>query len=126
LRERERLLRTLLPWPHPNFGLDPQWARLYPYWQTLALGAEGKLTLRVVNSAPAAVSVQAALDLPVGWKPGGRVAGVVARASEGALPLRVRVPRDAQPGRHVLAARVSLDGRDLGAWAEALVDLRSG
>jgi hypothetical protein len=37
LSERERAYGAVLPWEHPNFGLDPDWARCYPYEQTARL-----------------------------------------------------------------------------------------
>lgn len=35
LIERQTLLEELFPWDNPNFGIDEQWARVYPYSQVI-------------------------------------------------------------------------------------------
>jgi hypothetical protein len=43
-KKREPVLRDLFPWDDPNYGLDEQWARFYPYKLRAAAGwtAPGK------------------------------------------------------------------------------------
>jgi glyoxylase-like metal-dependent hydrolase (beta-lactamase superfamily II) len=124
LRERERLLSTFLPWDHPNFGLDPYWARCHPYQHSVSAGRGSALTLQVTNHGASPLAVEAALIVPAGWPAGATVHGEVAPGHEGALTCPFTVPPESASGRYVLSVRLRVDGRDLGAWTEALVDVR--
>ena len=33
LVERNEILKDLIAWHNPNYGIDEQWARFYPYGQ---------------------------------------------------------------------------------------------
>lgn len=123
LRERERLLQRLLPWEHPNFGLDPQWSRAYPYRQTLAAGANGTLTLQFSNYATSTLHVHCVLTSPAGWTVQQPTAEQIAPGTDGALVASFVVPPDTAAGRYILTADVSVNGRAFGAWVDALVDI---
>lgn len=123
LRERERLLQRLLPWEHPNFGLDPQWARAYPYHQTLAAGSRGELRLQFSNYGASPLHVEATLAVPTGWTVQQPVAGPIAPGIDGALVAGFAAPMDTPTGRSILTATVTVNGHALGAWVEALVDI---
>ncbi|HEV7216867.1 MAG TPA: MBL fold metallo-hydrolase, partial [Chloroflexota bacterium] len=123
LHERQRLLERLLPWEHPNFGLDPGWARAYPYRQTLAAESRGEITLQFSNYADSALHVGSVWTVPAGWTVRQPAAGQIAPATDGTLVAGFVVPPDTPAGRYILTADVSVNGRTLGAWVEALVDI---
>jgi glyoxylase-like metal-dependent hydrolase (beta-lactamase superfamily II) len=126
LRERERLLQRLLPWEHPNFGLDPQWIRAYPYRQILAAGSRGEVALQCSNYADSALHVEAAVTAPVGWTVQQPAGTQIAPGTDGALAAGFVAPAGTPAGRYILTADVSVNGRPLGAWVEALVDVAGG
>jgi len=65
LDDRRKLLDRLLPWPAPDFGLDPSWIRTQPYDQTVAPGASFEVELVVTNHAYEPLKVRAEPFLPV-------------------------------------------------------------
>ena len=123
LQARERLVGALAPWPHPNFALDPYWARCWPYRQRLRPGASGALALRLTNHGVVPLAVWAALDLPPGWPPAPTAQAAIAPGAEGALAYGFTVPPDQPTGRVVLTVSLHVGDRDLPAWTEALVDV---
>lgn len=127
LEERRGILRRLLPWPDPDFGLDPDWVRLDPYEQATSPGARVHLDVVVTNHALAPVEARAQL-LPAEdcWHVAPEEAAtVVAAKGEGCLPFEVAVPPEAPRGRHVVAARLHLRGRDLGPLRAGVVEVRA-
>ena len=126
LRARARLLTAMLPWEHPNCGLDPQWLRLYPYHQMLNPGSRGRVQLQVSNSASTPMQVRTILKVPDGWQTLGETGGVIAPESDGAFMTEFSLPTTIAAGRYVLTAQVWVYGRNLGDWVEALVDVDVG
>lgn len=138
LAEREALLAELLPWPHPDFGADEWWLRAYPYEQEASPGCEVAIDLQMTNHGPRQARALVEPVLPPGWqwlreRSGGevtlppRTSGLVqpgAADSDGFARVRLRLPEDAAPGRHVVPFRVTWDGRYLGQVRHALVQVR--
>ena len=48
---RRTLIAALVPWSDPNFGVDEQWARFYPYTAEVAAGGRVELKVMVRNHA---------------------------------------------------------------------------
>jgi glyoxylase-like metal-dependent hydrolase (beta-lactamase superfamily II) len=123
LSERMRAYADVLPWPHPNFGLDPDWARCHPYEQTAPPGARVEGVLRVTNHGTEAAPVTAWPTLPSGWPagPSKPVTEVIAAKGEGELHFALEIPREAPAGIAVVPFSVLLAGRQLRGLTEALI-----
>ena len=52
LKKRRVQLATLFPWDDPNFGIDEQWARFYPYRSEAKTGERIELKVIVLNHSP--------------------------------------------------------------------------
>lgn len=119
LRARRELLRSLVAWEDPNFGVDEQWIRLEPHGRTVAPG--GTAVFRVVLRNPSGRALEATVTphVPPGWsaKPV-RVSAAAGR--EAAAEFRVEIPAGAA-GLQVMTADVGVQGRTLREWCEALV-----
>ena len=123
-RERIELINALTLWDDPNYAIDERWASFYPYGQTLAPGATGKLELRVWNHSVRDREIRVKLHLP---------SGVTAARSEAVLTLPARrhgsmtfplsIADNAEPGIKVITADIASDDFDLKQWAEALVKI---
>jgi glyoxylase-like metal-dependent hydrolase (beta-lactamase superfamily II) len=124
LQAREKIYEKLFPYDNVNFGLDPYWIRPYPFRQKALPGAPVDLEARVMNHGSRPKQISVALNLPDGWKPM-RVqsAASVPPHSEGRLRLSAMAPAAARRRRHVLGLTASVDGRPLGEFAAAIVDL---
>ncbi len=114
--------------PDCNFGLNPGWARLYPYQLLVKPGSQAEVELRVRNYRSKPMHVEAALVLPEGWK---SVPGTVTFAAEpgtdGNGRFVVTIPEnwDRTKTRVALAADLLVDGKYLGEIAEAVADVTS-
>lgn len=123
LEERRRLLSELLPWEDINFGLDPYWARAYPYRQTVLPGAVVTLEARIFNHSDRAQDARVELRLPVGWQ--AQLASGAVRIpakAEGTIRLSALAPTDPLLRRDVLGLAVTFNGEPLGEIAEAVIE----
>ena len=123
-QKREELCRKLLPHDDPNFGLDPYWARAYPYRQLALPGGHVEVEARVTNHATKPKTVRAELRVPKGWKilEGAGTTTIAGRA-DGRIRLRALAPQGPLSSRHVLGIAITADGQSFGELAEAIVDL---
>jgi glyoxylase-like metal-dependent hydrolase (beta-lactamase superfamily II) len=135
LTERERLLGSMLPWSHPDFGCDEGWARTYPYEQTVRPGQPFWLDVQLTNHGPEEASAAVEPVLPADWvwdaersvralRVPARTDGCVdayATRPDGAARLWLCAPQDASAGLYVLPVRLTWDGCYLGQFRQALV-----
>ena len=121
--ERERLFGNLFPHDNVNFGTDPCWIRAYPYRQAVMPGAPVVIEARVMNHSSRPMNAYAELKLPGGWQPG-RLARVqrIPPRGEGRIHLEAVAPPVPVQRRDVIGLAVTVDGRPLGEFAEAIVN----
>ena len=120
---RAALVRDLVPFDDPNYGLDDQWARFYPYGVETAAGRPFELRVAVLNHSPARREFRVRPHVPAGWKAPATVILTVPARAEATVAVPV-VPAAGDTGVHVVTADVAFNSWDLREWAEALVDLR--
>ncbi|WP_347245302.1 MBL fold metallo-hydrolase [Thermogutta sp.] len=123
LKERRQLLAQLLPWPDPHFGTDELWLRADPYEQTVKAGSVAALQAIVFNHSEKQMEFRVRAVLPLSWRKSGVPVAChswrgwssvfATPRTETAVTLTVEVPRDAQPGRHVVTLDVAC------AWEES-------
>jgi glyoxylase-like metal-dependent hydrolase (beta-lactamase superfamily II) len=125
-QEREGLCRALLPHDDPNFGLDPYWARAFPYRQLALRDAPVDLEVRITNHALKPKTFGAELRVPENWsRPNGAGAVTIPARSEGVIRLRAATPVNPAKSRAVLGIAITRDGQAMGELAEAIVDFPS-
>jgi hypothetical protein len=123
LEARAAIYRKLFPYDDVNFGLDPYWIRAYPFRQRAAPGAQVEIEARVLNHAEKPKKVRVTLKLQEGWKPIRTTAeGTIPARTESSLRLAATAPAD-MSRRQVLGIAAEVDGRPLGEFADAIVDL---
>jgi glyoxylase-like metal-dependent hydrolase (beta-lactamase superfamily II) len=124
LEEKRAIIAESTPWPDPNFGVDEQWVRLYPYGAEVSSGQPFELWAVVFNHTDETTQFRITPRLPVGWSsvpesvtvsPGHR--------EEGRAAFKITAPRGAS-GLAVLVADVAFDEWELREWVEAIVELR--
>jgi glyoxylase-like metal-dependent hydrolase (beta-lactamase superfamily II) len=127
LAEREALYGELIAHDHPNYGLDPHWARCHPYEQAVSAGASATLRVEFTNHSSEAREVVCEPVLPSRWR--ATVApqcAVVAAKGEGSVVFRLPVPRDVAPQRAVIPVDITYGGRRLGQFREAILVVEEG
>jgi len=112
--------------PDCNFGLNPGWARFYPYQLQAKAGSSASLELRVRNYRSAPMRLEATLVLPAGWKASPEMLDLtIPPGQDGSAPFSVSIPEDwdrAKP-RVAMAADIKADGKYLGQIAEGVADI---
>jgi glyoxylase-like metal-dependent hydrolase (beta-lactamase superfamily II) len=109
-----------------DFGLNPQWARLYPYQLHAKVGATQNLDLLVRNYRSKPMHLEAALVLPPGWKASPAVVELTIPPktdASGAFTVTVPADWDRSRPRVAFTADVREDGRCLGQVTECVADL---
>ncbi|MBM3241262.1 MBL fold metallo-hydrolase [Candidatus Poribacteria bacterium] len=123
-RKREALFGKLFPWDHPNYGLDPQWIRCYPYTQVVKSGSEVHVEICVLNHSDIPHTASVAIRLPEGWK---IISGCgekqIPSKTEGRISLSVLAPATFEHSRHIVGCVVQYDDLHLGEIVEAIVDI---
>lgn len=109
-----------------GFGLDPQWARIYPYQAHTDPDGRVTLEVQVRNYGRQPMATEVTLKLPRAWE---REPGIqqiqVPPDGTGMARFVARVPRDFwwPASRVAIAADLTVDGRRVGQVAEGVVDL---
>jgi len=112
--------------PDCNFGLNPSWARLYPYQLQAKAGANSAVELRVRNYRSSPMRLEASLVVPPGWRASPEAHEfTVAPKGDGSAGFTVTVPEDwdREKPRVALAADIRADGQYLGQIAEGVADV---
>jgi glyoxylase-like metal-dependent hydrolase (beta-lactamase superfamily II) len=120
LAAKEAAIAEIVPWDDPNFGLDEQWARLYPYAQQATAGAPVELWAVVFNHADEEREFTFTPHAPRGWQ-AQPVSLRVGPREEGRVAMRMT---PATTGLTVVTADVAMGDRVLKEWVEALVEAK--
>jgi glyoxylase-like metal-dependent hydrolase (beta-lactamase superfamily II) len=126
LEDQQKYFFSVIADPDCNFGLNPGWARLYPYQLQVKVGARANLELRIRNYRSHPMRLQGVLILPPGWRASPQVLELtVAPGQDGAAPFSISVPEncDRSQPRAALAVDIKADGKYLGQIAEGIVDI---
>ena len=122
---RERLLREMLPWEDPNFGLDEGWVRTDPFAQEAWPAGAVAVDVQLTNHGPEWVEASVEPVLPEGWQwDRGRSTAQVRVPPRSDGVARVWLSPGAAPGRYVIPFRVTWGGRYLGQFRHAIVTVR--
>jgi glyoxylase-like metal-dependent hydrolase (beta-lactamase superfamily II) len=127
LEDQQKYFFNVIADPDCNFGLNPSWARLYPYQMEVKAGSTAALELRVRNYRSSPMHLQAALVLPAGWKASPAVLDLTIAPkgdASGGFSLQIPENPDRAKPRVALAADVMADGQYLGQITEAVADVR--
>lgn len=119
---RVPLFSALFPWDDPNFGLDPDWVRAYPYRQFVLPGQRVTVEARIYNHSGFPRQASAELRAPAGWRVEKAAPVTIPAHTEGVIRFTALAPEHPPLRREVLGLAVQFDGRNLGEIAEALVD----
>ena len=121
-RERISIMRELFPWDDPNYGVDEQWAVMYPHGTTVASGASVKLQLRLLNHSPTARVFQVRFNPPKGMSLNHASAEVsIAARQAGVVEVIATAPNE--PGDFVITADIASKGMMFRDWCEGVVTI---
>jgi glyoxylase-like metal-dependent hydrolase (beta-lactamase superfamily II) len=126
LAERERLYGTLVPWDHPNYGMDEHWVRCHPYEQHVTAGDTAQLDVVIINHSDERREAvcHPLLPDPVDGREWGCVAPQrvdIPPQAEGRARFVFAIPPETVPGRYVIPVDVTYQHRRLGPFREAML-----
>jgi glyoxylase-like metal-dependent hydrolase (beta-lactamase superfamily II) len=122
LEQRKAILNDLFPWDDANYGIDEQWAHIYPYGQEAAPGQQAEVAVKLLNHSGKATTFAVRLNVPEGFAVEPQMLTAEAgpmREAEARFQIRVAT----SPVRPiaVLTADVQFGPWDLRQWCEGLV-----
>ncbi len=115
LQQRKTQLAALFPWDDPNYGIDDQWVRFYPYRISAKPGQRIELKAIVLNHSP----VQREFVVTPHVPGAGTYKITAAPRSTGEAVIPVTVGSRSL----IVTADVSFGQFDLHEWMEALIDV---
>lgn len=125
-RERITQLAGLFPWPDPNFGTDPDWARFDPYRLSTRPGTLESVVVRVLNHGSDRRRCRIRLnDAPAWGADPGWQEQTLAAGREGVFPFQIQVPEIVRSTPPILTADVQLGDMQFYQWIEMLVVVES-
>jgi hypothetical protein len=124
LNRRREILSALFPWKNPNFGIDPRWARLYPYQMKKRAGEEFEINVSIMNHAEEKERFRLDLQLPEGFESKSDLpsAILVEPLREKHLTITLKSSEEVQPGLYVIPALVGDTDSDLAISTECCVE----
>jgi hypothetical protein len=120
--QRKELLRDLFPWEDPGFGIDEQWARIYPYGQEVQGEHWTPLTVRLLNHSSVSNTFTVTMNAPAGFEIEPRETSVTVPPGR-EVEARFRLRAVSRPLRtiQVVTADIQVGPWDLRQWCEGLV-----
>jgi glyoxylase-like metal-dependent hydrolase (beta-lactamase superfamily II) len=120
--DRRGLAADLFPWDDPNYGVDEQWARFYPYSAEAAAGGRLELQFMIRNHSADPQTFRVTPHVPAGWSaPKGPLQVTVPPRQERAVAIPVKA---GGAGLKIVTADVAFGPWDLREWTEALVAVK--
>ncbi len=122
LGQRRAILADLFPWDDANYGIDEQWACIYPYGQEATAGKPVEVAVRLVNHSARRTTFTVRLNVPAGFESEPEMRSVTADpGQETEAAFRIIVPASPSASVHVITADVQFDSWDLRQWCEGLI-----
>jgi len=124
LQERTSFLKELLPWDNINYGIDEQWARIYPYARKYTCGSTAEFSVKIFNHSDVVNTYYINPDVPEGFdtKPASSSLKIQPR-TEGEQIFKVRIPEQIPAGLFMVSADISTGNLDLRRWSEAMIEV---
>jgi glyoxylase-like metal-dependent hydrolase (beta-lactamase superfamily II) len=122
LARRKESLRELFPWEGPDFGIDEQWARIYPYGQEVQPEHWAELAVELLNHSNAPTTFRVTLNAPAGFEIDPSRASVAAGPGrEGEAHFRIRALSRPSSPVQVVTADIQVGPWELRQWCEGLL-----
>lgn len=122
LARRQGRLQDLFPWDDADFGIDEQWARIYPYGQEVQPERWTPLAVKLLNHANTANTFVVTMHSPTGFEIEPHKASVTAApGQEVEAPFRIRALGRPARAIQVVTADVQVGPWDLRQWCEGLI-----
>lgn len=135
LAKRFVLLRDIIEWEHPDFGMDPSWIRTEPYKQKISPGNNCSISLIITNHAEKTSFYEIECVIPGNWEiPESFARNLECKhkkksikifsQSDGFVCFDIDVPLSALPGTYLISFRIYYNRVYLGPFKHALITVK--
>lgn len=124
LKKRRQLLVKLFPWDEPNYGIDEQWARIYPYGQNIKPGQNAEISVKIFNHSNYSHIFTVSLNVPKGFRLKPERASInIQSKKEGETRFEIAVPDNISEKVYVITSDIKFDKWNLRHWSEAIMEV---
>jgi len=125
LEKRRQILARLFPWDEPNYGIDEQWARIYPYGQKVKAGQRLKFAIKIFNHSSSSHVFTVKPNVPEGFQLRPATASVnIKPKKEAETHFEIIVPNTVSEKVYVITSDIKFGKWDLRHWCEAMIEIR--
>ncbi len=123
--KQKKFFQDLIDNRSPNYGLNPNWARIYPYQIRINTGNTANIEFHLNNYYNRKIKFEAEWILPAGWNISPEQFDGILHSSEMKIvKCQLAVPGSTSKQMHVpIAIDISIDNKRLGQVTEALVSI---
>ena len=119
---RKKVLNDLFIWDDANYGLDEQWARIYPYGRQCAPGEQAEVVVRVLNHSSHRTALTVRLNVPAELESRPQTQAVTANPrQEAEARFQITVRNCPLGSIQVITADLQFGPWDLRQWCEGLI-----
>jgi glyoxylase-like metal-dependent hydrolase (beta-lactamase superfamily II) len=124
LLDRNQILKDLLPFDDINYGIDEQWAKIYPYDQKGTPGGTIEYAVKIFNHSATKKTFVLDPNPLEGFDIEPKKASLVIEPqSESRQSFRVRISKQVPSGVSLLTINVGFDNWDFHEWCEAMIEI---
>jgi len=124
LFERNIILKKLFPWDDVNYGIDEQWAQIYPYGQKANLGKTIEYAVKIFNHSEVPKTFIIEPIVAKEFKVIPNISEItIGPHTQGEIAIKVSISKQAPLGISLLLVNLKWDKWDLHEWSEALIEV---
>jgi glyoxylase-like metal-dependent hydrolase (beta-lactamase superfamily II) len=121
-------LKGLSPYCEYEYLIDPYWAKFYPYKTKATQGSFISLRLLIRNHKYREIESIIRLMLPMGWKTSSEGEKKysklkISTKGQNSVNWKIKIPKSASNGTYLITANLIIDGRKVGEFPEAIVEV---
>jgi len=124
LVERKAILKNILPWDNINYGIDGQWAGIYPYGQKADRGQTVDVAVKIFNHSDVSQTFILKPNLPVGFsaEPGINKL-IIDPLNESETTFKLKVSEKVEAGLYLVTVDIEFSDWNLHEWCEAIIKI---
>lgn len=124
LLERNTIFKELFPWDDVSYGVDEQWAKVYPYGQKAKRGKITDCKVIIFNHSdkPKIFTISPKNIKGFSIEPM-KASLIIEPQTEGEQTFKIKISDQVPPGVNFMLFNINFDNWDLREWSEAIIEI---